>query len=321
MKQARKLLITGGLGYVGGRIASHLEKVSPVSIRIMTHRSNNTPPDWARKFEICYGDMEDTDTLVSAVRDMDAVIHLAALNELESQDNHIKALYVNGVGTNKLLEACLSMQVKQFIYFSTFHVYGPSSTQPISENSPTRPVHPYAFTHRIAEDYVNWYSRTSDINTLILRLSNGYGYPMTADVNRWSLVFNDLCNQAINQKNISLKSSGRQHRDFISLQNVARAVEHFLFAENVTWGDGLFNLGGNCSLSISEVASIIAQEYSFHYGIDLPITLGSPDINETSDKVSYNIDKLLKTGFTLIDNMKEEIHRTFEICNLKNEKK
>ena len=90
MQQTRKLLITGGLGYVGGRIASHLEKVSPVSIRIMTHRSNDTPPDWARKFEICYGDMEDTDTLVSAVKDVDAVIHLAALNPHMDKEMLIK---------------------------------------------------------------------------------------------------------------------------------------------------------------------------------------------------------------------------------------
>ena len=318
MQHPRKLLITGGLGYVGGRIANYLKKESPISIRIMTHRGKDNPPDWAKTFEICHGDMENTDTLLSAVQDVDAVIHLAALNELESQDNHVKALSVNGIGTSRLLEACLSTQVKQFIYFSTFHVYGPSSTQPISENSPTRPVHPYAFTHRIAEDYVNWYSRTSDINTLILRLSNGYGYPMTPDVNRWSLVFNDLCNQAISQKMISLRSSGRQHRDFISLNNVARAVEHFLFAENVNWYDGLFNLGGNCSLAISEVANIISQEYMAIFGMELPIKLGAPDSYETSDEVSYNIDKLLKTGFRLIDNLREEIHRTFDICDIKN---
>lgn len=141
---------------------------------------------------------------------------------------------------------------------------------------------------------------------------------MTPDVNRWSLVFNDLCNQAISQKMISLRSSGRQHRDFISLNNVARAVEHFLFTENVNWYDGLFNLGGNCSLAISEVANIISQEYMAIYGMELPIKLGAPDSYETSDEVSYNIDKLLKTGFRLIDNLREEIHRTFDICDIKN---
>ena len=58
-----------------------------------------------------------------------------------------------------------------------------------------------------------------------------------------------------------LRSSGKQHRDFISLHDVAAAVNHFLYAIPDKWEDGLYNLGGNCSLTIFEVAKKIASVY------------------------------------------------------------
>jgi UDP-glucose 4-epimerase len=141
---------------------------------------------------------------------------------------------------------------------------------------------------------------------------------MTHTVNRWTLVFNDLCNQAVLNKQIILRSSGTQHRDFISLHDVSRAMEHLIFQPGVNWQDGLFNLGGNCSLSIAQVAHIIANEYGLVYGIPPSVTLGKDTDNVSSEKVSYNINKLLGTGFTLTGNMKEEIRATFRMCEMKN---
>ena len=90
--------------------------------------------------------------------------------------------------------------------------------------------------------------------TLVLRLANGYGYPMHKEVSRWSLVFNDFCKQAVVNKKIVLKTPGDQHRDFISLQDVASAVCYFIFKIPDEWEDGLYNLGGNCVMTILEAA-------------------------------------------------------------------
>ena len=110
-----------------------------------------------------------------------------------------------------------------------------------------------------AEDFVAFFNQYHGMQTLIFRLSNGYGYPMDKDINRWTLVFNDLCRQAVGIGRIVLKSTGKQHRDFISLHDVSRAVFHFLFVCPDKWGDGIYNLGGNLSMSILDAAYKISN--------------------------------------------------------------
>ena len=154
------------------------------------------------------------------------------------------------------------------------------------------------------------------MKTLIFRLSNGYGYPMDMDINRWTLVFNDLCRQAVTSARIVLKSSGKQHRDFISLYDVARAVYHFLFVLPDRWGDGLYNLGGNCSMSILDVAEKISDVYRTKYKKEiLEIKTGQDNSSSITPKpVKYSIEKIAKTGFTLKGDMISEIERTIEVC-------
>jgi len=314
---SERVLITGGLGYVGGRLAKHLADATPeLSLRLMTRRSPKTVPTWAKKLDVVQADLRASGTLEAAVQDIDTLIHLGAVDEIESQRDPETALDVNGAGTYRLLQACKAQGVERFIYLSTFHVYGPGAAQPITENTPTRPIHPYAITHRLAEDMVNWHRHSFGMETLILRLSNGYGYPADPLVQRWTLVFNDLCKQAVQNKAIFLKSSGTQHRDFISLTDVGRAVEHFLALPNAAWQDGLFNLGGDCSMSILQVAEQVASQFSQRFGEQIPITTTGIADGAPPSPVCFNIDKLKGSGFSLDGNMSEEVDTTFDICKL-----
>jgi UDP-glucose 4-epimerase len=309
------VLITGGLGYVGGRLATYLNTAAPgISVRLMTRRGKTRLPAWANSLDVAQADLLDQGSLDAALSGIDTVVHLAAVNEIESQRDPDLALEVNGRGTFRLLEACRTRTVNRFIYLSTFHVYGPGVSQPITEESATRPVHPYAITHRLAEDFVNWYRYSHGLATLILRLSNGYGYPADPGVQRWTLVFNDLCMQAVQNGEIKLKSRGTQHRDFISLTDVGRAIHHFLSLSNHDWRDGLFNLGGECSMSILQVAQRVAAEFLQRFGKEIPIITGSEEGGSPSP-VSYSIDKLKQTGFFLKGNMSEEVGATFDLCD------
>jgi UDP-glucose 4-epimerase len=280
----------------------------------MTHRHKGAVPSWAKRLEIVQGDMRDEGSLSSAVDGIDAILHLAALNEIECQQDPDLALEVNGNGTQRLLHAAQSHGVSRFIYMSTFHVYGPGAAQPITENSPTRPIHPYAITHRLAEDFVNSHRHNQKMETLILRLSNGYGYPADPGVSRWSLVFNDLCRQAVEREEIKLRSGGTQQRDFVSITDVSRGVYHFLGLPEGGWGEGLLNFGGECSMSIIEVARLVAAEYLRHSGKESPITTGQDDPAQTSEPVVFSIEKLKATGFCLTGEMAEEVRQTFRIC-------
>jgi UDP-glucose 4-epimerase len=313
------ILITGGLGYVGGRIASYLkEKASESHIFLTTRDKNRTLPSWTGKFTVLKMNLLDEDSIANCLenRDIDVIIHLAALNEIDSMKDPALALEVNTQGTYKLLNIANRKKIDRFMYFSTFHVYGETSGSVITEKTPTRPFHPYAITHRAAEDLVSFFNHYHKMKTLIFRLSNGYGYPMDMDINRWTLVFNDLCKQAITSSRIILKSSGKQHRDFISLHDVARAVCYFLFVVPDKWDDGLYNLGGNCSMSILDVANKTSDVYKTKYKKEiLEIKTGQDDSGSITPKpVKYSIEKIAKAGFTLKGDMISEIERTMYVC-------
>ena len=313
------ILITGGLGYIGGRVASYLKKRTPESRIFLTTRDKNRKlPPWTDKFTVLQMDILDEDSIADCLKDkdIDVIIHLAALNEVDSMKDLKLALEVNTQGTYKLLNVANEKKINRFVYFSTFHVYRETSGSVITEETPTRPFHPYAITHRAAEDFVTFFNHYHKMKTLIFRLSNGYGYPMDVDINRWTLVFNDLCRQVITSGRIVLKSSGKQHRDFISLHDVARAVYHFLFAVPDRWGDGLYNLGGNCSMSILDVAETISDVYKTKYKKEiLEIKTRQDDSGSiTLEPVKYRIEKIAKTGFTLKGDIISEIKRTMDMC-------
>ena len=313
------ILITGGLGYIGGRIADYLRKKKPnLEIFLTTRSKKRDFPHWAKGFTILQMNLLDEKSIHRCLKDSngDTIIHLAALNEIDSMKDPQSALEVNTKGTYQLLSVAHKKGVERFIYFSTFHVYGKTSDLIITEETPIKPFHPYAITHRAAEDFVRFFQHYYKMKTLIFRLSNGYGYPMHKDVNRWTLVFNDLCRQAVTTGRIILKSSGKQYRDFISLHDVARVVYHFLFVVPDNWGDGLYNLGGNCNISILGVAQKISKIYSDKYKEEkVKIEPKSKGNNSAKiNRFTYSINKLIRTGFQLQGNMNAEIVKTMEIC-------
>ena len=310
-----KILITGGLGYLGGRIADFLKRKHPeLTIILGTSKEILEVPSWAKSFQIVRLNVCDKTTIDEAISsNLYAIIHLASLNEHESFSNIQFAWEVNALGTQSLLSIANQKQVQKFIYFSTFHVYEDCQKM-ITEKSPTKTHHPYAATHRAAEDMVRFYHHSQDMDTLTLRLSNGFGYPMDLGVSRWTLVFNDLCRQAVTSGKMIIKSSGKQHRDFICLHDVASAVDHFLYKNLEKWGDGLFNLGGDCSLSIVDVANKIGSIFKKKYGSSIPIEIQDKNDEMTYNPIKFDINKLKNTGFFLTGNMDQEIDRTLSLC-------
>ena len=312
--QDLNILITGGLGYLGGRVADSLKRNFPETTIILgTRRKTRDIPDWAESFKIIHLDICDSLSIEKAVVGSDTVVHLAALNEHESIKDIEAAWKPNALGTQALLSAANRKGVQRFVYFSTFHVYGDYG-ETITENSPARPHHPYAATHRAAEDMIRFYQYYKNMDTLILRLSNGFGYPMDIGIDRWTLVFNDLCRQAVTSGKMVLKSSGKQYRDFVSLHDVGAAVEHFLFTIQGKWGDGLYNLGGDGSLSIAEAAKTIAKVYEKKYNKRIPIEIAGKDDEGPCNPAHLNIDKLKATGFQLTGDMEIEIEQTLSLC-------
>ncbi len=315
----KNILITGGLGYIGGRIASFIKEKKPdINIFLTTRNKNKELPSWTNHFTTLQMNLFEEESINNCLKDknIETIIHLAAVNEIDSMDEPELAIEVNTKGTYKLLKIAEKNNVNRFIYFSTFHVYGELTDSIITENTITRPVHPYAITHLAAENFVNYFRNYKSINTLIFRLSNAYGYPMDIKINRWTLVCNDLCREAVTTREIILKTSGKQYRNFISLHDVSRAVFHFIYDIPGEWGDGIYNLGGNYSIPILELARKIADVYKMKYKKEISeIKINSETGNKTIFKpINYCIEKLMKTGFTFTDDMIPEIEKTMNLC-------
>ena len=304
---------------MGGRVAEHLRKSVPgAGICLTALDEKKELPSWTRDFSVAHMDVRDRASIAACLgaKKFDIIIHLAAVNDIASLKDPGLALEVNTAGTYRLLECAKEKGVERFVYFSTIHVYGPELNGTLTEESPTRPVHPYALTHRAAEDFVNYFRHYHGMKTLIFRTSNGYGYPMDKDVDTWSLIFNGLCRQLMTEGKITLRSSGKQRRDFITLGDAAEAVRHFLFSIPDNWGGGLYNLGSGRSISVLDAARRIEQVYRDKYGKEpaeltaVPDKAGAP----APASVDYRIDKIARAGFVPKGDMTSEIEKTLEIC-------
>ena len=311
---SRKMLITGGFGYLGGRIAQALAVNPGLSIRLGTRQPRPLPPEWLRNCEPVPLDLMSEEDIAAACAGVSCVVHLAALNEIDSAADPEQALLVNGLGTLKLLRAAERAGVQRFIYFSTAHVYGAPLAGTITEETLPRPAHPYATTHRVAEDFVLAAHDRRALTGIVVRLSNGFGAPAHPDVNRWTLLVNDLCRQAVETGALQLRSSGLQRRDFITLGDVGRAVDHLAALPSEVCGDGLFNLGGESPLRIIDLTEQIAGRCATVLGFVPTILRPDPRPDEESLVLDFRIDKLKRTGFSLEGDFAGEIDATLELC-------
>ena len=204
--------------------------------------------------------------------------------------------------------------MKRFIYFSTAHVYGSPLAGVIQEENVTRPLHPYAISHRSAEDFVLSAHDRGVLAGVVVRLSNVYGPPVHAEPKCWSLVVNDLCHQAVCERRVSLRSAGLQRRDFITMHDVCGVVGHFLTLPRQGLGDGLFNVGGDNPMLIIDVANLVAERCLVVLGFRPDIRKAQAVQGESPYELQYRISKLCATGFHLRGDAISEIDDTLRLC-------
>jgi UDP-glucose 4-epimerase len=308
------VLITGGLGYVGGRLAQALEEQSSFSLRLGTRRPEQRPPSALKKSVLVPFDLEADDTVRTACQGVRYVIHLAALNEIDSLRSPEEAVNINTLGTLRVLHSAIAAGVERFIFFSTAHVYKAPLAGLITEETLPRPVHPYAITHKAAEDFVLAAHSQKAICGLVLRLANGFGAPLHPQVNRWTLLVNDLCRQAATSGKLKLQTPGTQERNFMTLSDIVQVVIHFLRLPPAEYGDGLFNVGSARSMTILEMANLIASRCAQVLNITPPILAPSPGPETRAEPLDYCIDKLNRVGFVPQDDYAAEIDATIGLC-------
>ena len=252
-----RILIAGGFGFVGGRLAVHLANEGHKII--LGSRKAIRPPVWLQQAEIAQINWDDVTSLERSCKEVDVVIHAAGMNSKECATDPVAALTFNGLATKSLVSAAINEGVGRLIYLSTAHVYASLLEGDITEETCPRNLHPYATSHLAGEHAVLNASQRGEIQGIVLRLSNAFGEPVHKDVNCWTLLVNDLCRQAVETRKLVLKTTGLQQRDFVAITKVCRVMEQLVQTNDGAIHTGIFNVGSGLSRSVLGMAYLIQQ--------------------------------------------------------------
>jgi UDP-glucose 4-epimerase len=307
-----RILLTGGYGLVGGRVAQHLQQAGH-QVVLGTRRLTGQA-EWLPQAEVVTTNWNDVNGLAKICKGVDVVIHAAGMNSQDCAADPVTAFEVNGLSTARLVDASTLAGVKRIIYFSTAHVYGNPLSGVITEDTSPSNLHPYATSHLMGEYAVLGANQRREIEGIVLRLSNAFGAPVHADVNCWMLLVNDLCRQAVLTGKLRLRTHGLQQRNFITLKETTRCVEHFINLPKEICSDGLFNLGGDRVVSVYELTQLVALRCQTILGFSPEILRIEPKPYEQVSNLEYNIGKLMASGFVLENPIEDEIDAALSFC-------
>ncbi|MGW0178162.1 NAD-dependent epimerase/dehydratase family protein, partial [Nocardia sp. NPDC003345] len=173
-----------------------------------------------REVPVRISDLLDGAGLRKALEGVDAVCHLAGLTRArESIEQPLQYFRVNVGGTVALLDAMASSQVSRLVFASTGSIYGSPELQPMTENTPDAPPHPYAASKMAAEMAIRAQVRTGCLSATVLRLMNVAG---GADADDTRLIPRTIA-AATGGSVLEVNGDGRAVRDYLHLEDAAAA--------------------------------------------------------------------------------------------------
>lgn len=314
----KKILITGGMGYIGSYLAQHLD-AEGFDVFLTRRRGGKSLPELHGKYPVKDIDLLDASSLNGVCNGMDIVVHTATYDERLANGNPAEALTANGYATRALLEDARLAEVKRFIYLSTFHVYGRSNGR-IDESIPVAPVSDYALTHYVAELYCNQYAEKYGMDNRIVRLTNGYGAPMTMDIDKWYLVLNDFCRSVFESQRIELKTPGLQKRDFIGIRDVCSAIGLLAQCERSHIKERIYNVSSGNAVSMRELAALVAQAYQSRYDRYVDMIIPEPPVGalSLSEELLVDSGRLRSLGWQPTASLLEEVNLIFNLLERSN---
>jgi UDP-glucose 4-epimerase len=236
-----RALVTGGAGFIGSHIVEELLQRG-ASVRVLDNFSSGKRTNLASfqgDLEILEGDLRDAEAIKSATHGMELVFHLAAFisvpqSMLEPED----CFAINVAGTAKLLEAARQAGVRKVVLSSSTAVYGNPDKYPTDEQTPLKPLSPYALSKQVNELYARLYTQTFNLPVTALRYFNVYG-PRQNPNSAYAAAISIFAQRLVNGEPITIYGDGKQSRDFIFVKDVVRA--NLLAAESEAAGEA-FNI-------------------------------------------------------------------------------
>lgn len=267
-----RILVTGCSGFIGSQIAISAKQVGIEVLATTKSFSGNLQHELGMPIMVL--DLLKPFTIREEKNSIDAIIHCATANDILSL-NFEAGISLSVTGTRNVLEFAVLNGIKRIIFFSTLQVYGTELNGKILEDSPVFCQKAYALNHFFGEELCRMYARAYNLNIVLLRPSNVFGFPAVKTVRRDTLVPICFVNEIIQNGVLTLRSSGLQQRNFISTNEVADACLYLL--NNFPQGCHVINLGSEWLCSIREVAEMTIQVYFEKFGKSLQLNILSDD--------------------------------------------
>ncbi|APJ12867.1 MULTISPECIES: dTDP-glucose 4,6-dehydratase [Bacillus] len=258
----KSYLITGGAGFIGLNFVKLLLQDTNVRLTVfdkLTYASHPDEMDELLKlshFRFIQGDITLQHELDQAFDEVyDAIIHFAAESHVDrSIESAEPFIQTNVLGTYRMLEAVLKGKAKKLIHISTDEVYGDLEPDDpaFTEQTPLSPNNPYSASKASSDLLVKSYIHTHQLPAMITRCSNNYG-PYQHE----EKLIPTIIRKAVNGEKIPIYGDGRQIRDWLYVEDHARAVKKVL--ENGTAGQ-VYNIGGgNEKTNLDLTKTILSQ--------------------------------------------------------------
>lgn len=207
-----QVLVTGAAGFLGRHVTQHFLNSGE------TVRSFDLDDVAIPGVESIRGDLTDADAVRRAVAGCDAVVHVGAIGDVYlAGERPALAAAVNVTGTANVLDAAVD-EGARVVYASTWEVYGEPRFQPITEDHPTMPDHPYNITKLAGESLVLAAAELRGASAIALRLGTAYGSGL-----RPNSVFRIFIDRARRGEPITIQGDGSQGRQFTHASDIARA--------------------------------------------------------------------------------------------------
>lgn len=259
-----RILITGGAGFIGSNLASRLLSNLECKVRILDNFSNGRLENLRKlisseRLEIIKGDIESIDCCMNAIKNVDSVVHLAALGSISRSIEYPSDITkTNVIGLINMLKCGVDQGVNRFIFASSSSVYGCTPQDEKIETSQPLPNSPYAISKLSGEMYSRFFHEYHGLEVIGLRFFNIFG-PYQRWDSPYAAVIPRFFHSLINDERPIIFGDGTQTRNFTYVDEAVQACILALETSlQKTFGQ-MFNIASEAPHSVLEILDIMRE--------------------------------------------------------------